>query len=1054
MQRRTTFAISIAAILLIVLTFVSIRFSASVENSTSDRGGDTGKNEIISTRIILEYADSLRAMAEFNRALSIYSTAKSRFKKLNKWDNYVYANVAKAEILGEMGRYEDARFELSETLNPEYHIGPMSGISRGSIHSQLGRMLVRLDRFTEAKSHLSTALTLAQSSGGNAVTLEGRTLQAYGLFYHFQGDYDRALDMYEQSFSALSMSKGPASIEATVPLNNIANIYYRLGEFEKATQLHNRVLATRETWLRKDHPLTAMSFGNLGNLLYAVGDYESALQHHRKAASIWSESFGSEHPELAASFNNMGRALTALRRFDEAYNILHESLNQNVKLLGPSNDRTAISYGAVGEVNLYLNRLDIAEAWLLKAIYVWELKKLDNHTSYWSALRDLALVYVKRSKELEAISLLNKVFDLSSISPHPFSVRILNDLAEIEINGLKSEGRIAAINRALAVNTASSGQADGSTNPSIYGALDSHELLRSLTLKTTVLRDLATRQENPLYLTYALQTLQRASELSAKLLQEQALSGSKSLLAQKADEIHAEAIIVALDLYKRTSEKRYLILAFYFAEKRKSRSLIDSIAALDARKRVGLDTMLVRREKSFRLAISYQKRQIAELFALDIVDSLEISRARNRLFETERKQSHYSDALAVNFPKYYSLKQNVSTISATEIQSELLDDDTALIEYVIHDSTLISFVITADSVYVKSSIIPDDFDSLVSNLRRAIQHRHDQDYLKYAHIIYKILFEPIEPILTETNLLIIPEGIIHLVPFDALLTERVHRSDSTHYFVRYSELPYLIRNKSISYAYSATLLNQSIKRHREPPTKMLFAVAPAFPPGTKLDSTTIEFLRLNGVDTTDPLLAIAPLPGSREEVEQIGEIFRRQEGLVKRLFDSKSTILVNDDATEIALKTSSLSSFRYLHIATHSFISTIDPSLSGMLLWPGAGGSKEDGILRAGEIFNLDLNAELVVLSACDTGTEVLQNIEGNLGLSRGFIYAGAKNLIVSLWPSDDVGTKYLMVHLYENISSRQTIKSAIRNAKMTLIKEGGILAKPYFWSPFIHIGA
>jgi len=151
------------------------------------------------------------------------------------------------------------------------------------------------------------------------------------------------------------------------------------------------------------------------------------------------------------------------------------------------------------------------------------------------------------------------------------------------------------------------------------------------------------------------------------------------------------------------------------------------------------------------------------------------------------------------------------------------------------------------------------------------------------------------------------------------------------------------------------------------------------------------------------------------------------------------------------VKSNSLSSYTYLHFATHGIVDEEDPELSKIFL---NSSNKEDGNLFSGEIYNLDLNAEMVVLSACQTGLGKFSKGEGVIGLSRALIYAGAKNIIVSFWSVADESTAELMVDFYKNLLQKkdQNFREALQQAKVNMIKKGNYSA-PYYWAPFVMIG-
>ena len=194
-------------------------------------------------------------------------------------------------------------------------------------------------------------------------------------------------------------------------------------------------------------------------------------------------------------------------------------------------------------------------------------------------------------------------------------------------------------------------------------------------------------------------------------------------------------------------------------------------------------------------------------------------------------------------------------------------------------------------------------------------------------------------------------------------------------------------------------------------------------------------------------LYISELPGSLDETNTIFKLF---EGL-----DKKALLKTHLQANEEFIKSKELSKYKYLHFATHGLVNEEKPELSCLILAQDTI-SNEDNILYLGEIYNLKLNAELTVLSACETGLGKIKKGEGVIGLTRALLYAGSKSIIVSLWAVADNSTKELMVKFYTNMLSNNKrtnrFSSALRKAKLKLIKDGKY-AHPFFWSPFILIG-
>ncbi|MGK7369110.1 MAG: CHAT domain-containing protein, partial [Candidatus Halalkalibacterium sp. M3_1C_030] len=196
------------------------------------------------------------------------------------------------------------------------------------------------------------------------------------------------------------------------------------------------------------------------------------------------------------------------------------------------------------------------------------------------------------------------------------------------------------------------------------------------------------------------------------------------------------------------------------------------------------------------------------------------------------------------------------------------------------------------------------------------------------------------------------------------------------------------------------------------------------------------------------------LPSTRYEIEQIAQSLEENRSLWARLTGGNTVqVFTGTDATESRFKNGSLNKYRYLHLATHAFTSDSADGKSGIAFHPELDNrSEEDGILYSEEIYGLNLNNELFVLSACETGIGEIRTGEGIIGLSRAFQYAGAENLMVSLWSVEDRSTARLMISFYEGLQNGNNADKALQSAKMELIANTSY-THPRYWSPFIFIG-
>jgi CHAT domain-containing protein len=368
-----------------------------------------------------------------------------------------------------------------------------------------------------------------------------------------------------------------------------------------------------------------------------------------------------------------------------------------------------------------------------------------------------------------------------------------------------------------------------------------------------------------------------------------------------------------------------------------------------------------------------------------------------------------------------------------------LGNEEALVEYVAGDSVCCIFVVTKQGMDVNTVRHNGKLTGNVLAFRNALRNLDLAGYTRNAYELYRTLIAPVRRKLTGiVKLVIIPDGVLHHLPFEALLMKPAHEA-----LPDFSRLSYLLNDYEIRYHASASMMTSEVKREIAERSDAGFAgLAPVF--ADKKGATnakkgefavTTRAIRLDG--TTYPAL-----PASEDEVRRIARVFDEHR--------QPATMYLHGKASESVLKDPSLRRHAYLHIASHGFINETNPKLSGLLF--AKDGGKEDGVLYTGETYNLNLDADLVVLSACESGLGKVVRGEGILGLTRGFLYAGASNVLVSLWQVADKSTADLMVEFYRNILKSQPYSTALRNAKLVMIKAGKY-AYPLEWGPFVLVG-
>ena len=420
----------------------------------------------------------------------------------------------------------------------------------------------------------------------------------------------------------------------------------------------------------------------------------------------------------------------------------------------------------------------------------------------------------------------------------------------------------------------------------------------------------------------------------------------------------------------------------------------------------------------------------------DVYDAGQEAEIRSKLLDLKNQYNKLIKDFERDYPKYFEMKYSNQYASVADIQ-KTLPAHAALRSYFIGDSLISIFTLTQDSIRLDRTVKPEDFDFKIYELRRLITSSEQESIKKLpleSYSFYRILFP--KPLPDDINrLLIVQDGNLGLIPFEALITEAYSGS-----VIAYNNYPFLIKKYAIAYSYSANLYYKNIRRTMSltdsSSTESWLGIAPVFKNENNL--VINDFF-------------VTPLPGSEKEVNTIENEFIKH-GL-------PADVLLFQDASEAYIKSEAIKKYKFLHIATHGFVNSEKPELSGIIMSTNKAGGN-DGVLYSGEIYNLELNTDLVILSACETGLGKVLKGEGIIGLSRALLYAGTNNLIVSLWNVSDISTSQLMIDFYanwlKNENSRTDFRFAyakdLQTAKLKMIKENKF-GHPFFWSPFILVG-
>ena len=475
-------------------------------------------------------------------------------------------------------------------------------------------------------------------------------------------------------------------------------------------------------------------------------------------------------------------------------------------------------------------------------------------------------------------------------------------------------------------------------------------------------------------------------------------------LIEDAFPLFESGLEAAYQLYASTSDDSLIDLAFRYSEKSKSVLLLEALLEAKATQFANIPNDVLERESELKSEITYLEKQIKN-------SETDQSDQKDALFTLKEEYRQLVQKLEVDYKSYYDLKYNTTTVSL-EVSQKSLSKHQLLISYFYGNKAI--YAIALNRGKKEMFRIPIDAD-LEANIKKVYQMLSDpkSDVIALGNATYSIYELLLKPILNsgdQKKLIIIPDGLLNYLPFSALNTSP-------------GGIRYLAENHAIGYVNSATLLSEL--EERQPKEHTILAFAPSF------DGT---------VSVSNPDRGkLLPLPNNKKEVEQILTSFHGRAYI--------------DGEASLSNFKSQLASFGMVHLATHAIFDDTAPEYS-YLAFAQNGNAAED-LLYVADLYNLQLDADLVTLSACESGIGDLKRGEGFLSLARGFFYSGAASIASTLWKINDASTTTLMTSFYKNLSKGEAKDVALQNAQIEFLDNNrdNALSHPYYWSAFVISG-
>lgn len=963
---------------------------------------------------------------------------------------------SEAEALFGLGRAARQRGNPQQALAlyqqalPLYQaIGNRTG--EASILQGTGIVFLELGDNEKAIDHLTRALSLARAAKNRG--LEANILSPLASAYGESGDPRKEIELSNEALAIWREINNPRS-EASL-LNNLAVLYRSLGERQRALELFKESLdkAVKFGGTRG----TAPQLLGLATTYNELGEKQQSLDYFLQALGIARQL---KDPVFEAStLENLGILYSSLGDRERGIEQLQQALSIAQKINNPRLETGIL-------LNLgWLNYGGGEYAKALEAFEGVQTRKGSTPATVIYALNGAALVHNKQEQRDRAVELLNRALtEARKLGSRSAEATTLQYLGVVHHERSEADPAREFFTQALQLER-ETGDRNGEAT-TLYG-------LAKLEYAAGNLDAARTQIEAALEVVEGLRTKVASQELRTSFFT--TLRGYYDLYFD-----------VLMELDQKRPGEGFSAQALQASERARARSLLEMLAEARADIRQGVNVKLVTRERELQDLINGKADALLQ-FKLRKTGQKQVAALTQELDELTRELAQVRAEIRRQSPRYATLTQP-QPLNLKEIQTQVLDENTLLLEYALGEEHSYLWAVTPTSL--RSYVLPKRavIEAAAGRAYQLLTTRNqpkrlltktkarsaptpfasDAQYWRAAQALSQIILQPVAAQLGNKRLLIVAEGTLQFIPFSALPEPEARKKTGNRQPATGNRQPLLVNHEIISLPSASTLavLRDEIKDRVPAPKEVAVFADPVFTanderlqqaaapaaaakPAAQDKADVARALILKKVtlqenaETTGEL-SIKRLRFTRNEAERIANTGHRADDAVALDFAANRAALFKPE----------LSQYRIIHIATHGLLDTERPELSALVFsLVDEKGQPQDGFLRAHEVYNLNLPAELVVLSACETGLGKQVRGEGLVGLTRGFMYAGAPRVVVSLWAVSDRGTSELMARFYRNLLNKgQRPAEALRAAQLELWRSGRWQA-PYYWAPFVLQG-
>ena len=990
--------------------------------------------ELLVAKQLLEEKEILLKANQYEAAIDKIIEAKNIYSKNKKWEQVVSCLNEMANLTDNLtddltSANDDKYLYLKEAwIVANKHL-PENHFEVGVLNQRQGELFIAIEKYDSASYYLNIAVeVLTGNQKWSDCAWANITLAAS---YYYQGAFDK-------------MEQCLLETESSVKKHQLENyildaIYEQLGAlYFHTTEDYPKIIETTKRSLKLtlavkdkspvDSNHIANIYNNLGVFYQDLGDITRSSQYFQKALNIY-EQIHLQDFEKSVVLLNKGQNHSLIGERNKAMYYFQKALALNKKNQPVEQaQNNAKIYTILGQDYIKLNKLDSALYFINEAA-----KYAKGESENWNNIIKSQVLNLQDQQD-NALKILRPIIDSiqqgQTYSRLFIKIYAYNTLGEIYFAKKEYTNALDAFEQALAINSTDYKKpANYYIEKEIKEVLNIEYLVDVLASEANVFEAINTKKSN----LAAFQTYQMAIKWVEKMRHELAFEESKIRLNEKHAVLYQSAIQLAYRLYQDTKETFYLDNAFVIAEKQKGIILLESLIDEKGKKYFGVPDELLLKEQNIKNNIAFYQQKMLEKRN----DSTKYELYKHYFNDFSLQLATVKDTLQTFYKEYFDLEYQTSIADIPAVQKKLLNKKTAFVQYINIDSLSYVFVIEKDKSHFLALPYGQAEKTLIYNFQQnlssptSVDNKSDMAYFNAFNALsfqtYQTVFEPVIQLLSDhiESFIIVPDGAMSHFPFE-ILVDKIASSTS----INYIQLPYLIRDYQFHYGYSGTLLiNNKNNFSAASANNQILAYAPTYQNTTSSENKNVV-TRNN----------TAPLEGTADEINAISEYF-------------EGTFDATEKATEANFKNQA-TDFGILHLAMHGKADLNYPDFAHLIFSNVEKDTTDDGLLYHYEIAQMDMKAQLAVLSACETG--VGKNVEGEgiMSLGRGFMYAGVPSVVMSLWKMNDYSSSQLMPMFYKNLYNGFRKDKALRKAKLDYLDNSVMeQAHPFYWAGFVGFG-